>query len=106
MASHSLKPIPIVVDYQRDRHLADESPEDYPDRVDEASGLSILSVWVVSAALFLTAFYVASEAPVRGEAPAAPVARAAETRPGLAMTQGRALCNTAALAGARSETRR
>lgn len=106
MASHSLKPIPIVVDYQRERHEASESREENPDPVHEASGLLVLSVWVLSAAMFLTAFYVASEAPLTEETPSAPVARTTESRSGLAMTQGRAIRGAASLARVRTETRR
>ena len=67
-------------------------------------------MWALSAGLFLTGFYLASEAP-RGEETAGRVARASVTGRPLAMTQGRAprrpaLANPDALAGAHSDTRR
>ena len=104
------KPSTIVVDYQRERHEADARRTNNEAPVDDASGLFTLFVWALSTGLFLTAFYVASEAPLRDKN-AGPADMAVVGRPGLTMTHRPAprvsTGSTAeAIAGTQTETRR
>jgi hypothetical protein len=102
-----LKANPIPVDYQRDRHGARNTRRG-AGKDDGHSGVFYLFVWALSTGLFLTAAYVAAEAPFADEATARRHHdKAVVGRAGLAMTPVRAPHLTAdARAEARSETRR
>ena len=89
--SSSFKPNPIVVDYQRDRHDGASRRGETTTRDDDHSGLFYLSVWAMSTGLFLAAFYLAAEVSHRDESAAAGRDKAAVSRRGLTMSQGRVL---------------